>query len=115
MTTRKIWRNKTDWYSAESRDGAEKIMMGYYGYSSEDLERCSDDNLEYEPIPDDKILSVTFHEGYDDGREYPSWADVETMAKIERVKFGSREVYRVSAPAQVWAKNMFGMVCSTEF
>jgi hypothetical protein len=115
MTTRKIWINETDWYSAESREEATRLMMESYGYSAADLESESGYNLEYEPLPDDKALSVTFQDGYENGRKYPPWADSDPEAKLEWVTLGRYKVARVTAPACIWAKHETGMVCSTEY
>ena len=114
MSTRKIWRNETDWYSAESRDEAIRIMVENYGYSPEDMDR-SGYALEAEPLPDDKVIRVTLQDGYEGGQKYPPWVDNEPEATLEWVESGRYTIARVAAPARIWAKHESGMVCTTEY
>lgn len=114
MSTRKIWRNATDWYSAESREEAERMMMEMHGYSKEDME-AGDNNLRYEPMPDDAPLRVTLQDGWEDGLTHPIWANEEPEATVEWVNSGRYPIARVTAPARIWAKHETGMVCTTEY
>ena len=115
MNTRKIWRNETDWYSAESREEAMRMMVETYGYSQDDIAGLSGCALEFEPMPDDATLRVTLQDGFEGGLTHPNWADEEPEATVEWVNTGRHPIARVTAPARIWAKHETGMVCSTEY
>lgn len=108
--TRKIWKNETDHFSAESREDATRMLTELYN----DAEHAAEYPFDEEPLADEQLLSIQLHDGYEGGRQYPAWADEEPEAIVEWVQEHRFRWVRVKAPARIWAKHETGMVCSTD-
>lgn len=102
---RHLYNNDFDTFSAESEEEAVRMH----------LERDGDEGETFHQVPDNKPLTVTFHDGMgpreSTNPKYPDWVDGEPEAVID----WAGGVAIVTAPARVWAHHMTGMVCSTEY
>jgi len=101
--TRKIWSNSTETISAESAEAAVNCLEQIVGQGYAD--ECG----EFVPLDDEAVVKIVYQ---DDPAEEAPWANTEPLATVERL---DDHLWRVTAPAHIWAKFENGLIGSSEW
>lgn len=103
---RHIYKNETDHFSAESAEQANELQCKIYGLTRDEV-----DLFEEPPMPEEEVVTVLVETKGD----CPGWVESEPEAQLVAARLGEQRLWKVSAPARVWAKHEEGCIASTEF
>lgn len=115
---RYIWKTAEDHWSARGLEHARELCAKLYGFTPDEAIRQDlEDPFEAEPLASLVELTVTYVDGAeqkDGGGAYPGWVDEEVEARVKWLgKRVGKGIAQVTAPAWVWARNVEGMVSTT--